>query len=110
MGCANTETTGEDANEDNCKDLITDKFEFIDNDLVSFIDWFGDFTDYDPEDEDPFESQAGKDLLEIAEEGCKFSKTYTLVSPCKGKFLYLVRDQDDEDVSELCIDDLTDPA
>jgi len=56
MGCANTETTGEDANEDNCKDLITDKFEFIDNDLVSFIDWFGDFTDYDPEDEDPFES------------------------------------------------------
>jgi len=45
--------------------------------------------------------------MRIAEEGCKFSKTYTIKSPCKGKFLYLIRSNEGK-IEEFCVDDLTD--
>jgi hypothetical protein len=60
-------------------------------------------------EEGKFESEAGEDLMKIAEEGCKFAKTYTIKSACTGKFLYLIRDED-EKVAEFCVEDLTDEA
>jgi hypothetical protein len=46
--------------------------------------------------------------MKIAEEGCKFSKTYTIKSSCRGKFLYLIREEGK--IAEFCVEDLTDEA
>lgn len=54
------------------------------------------------------ESDTGKALVALAEEECKFSKTYTIKSTCKGKYLYLIRNAEKK-IAELCITDLTDP-
>lgn len=58
--------------------------------------------------ETDLKSDTGKDLMEVATEGCKFSKTYTVESNCKGKFLYLIRDEKKK-IKELCVSDLTNP-
>lgn len=46
--------------------------------------------------------------MAVAEEGCKFTKSYPLKSTCTGQYLYLIRDGSNA-VKELCVTDLTDP-
>lgn len=106
MGCANAEATGEEANEDNCKEVIGEKFTFEEKTLDAFYDKFQEVLGRAAVEE--LESETGEDLMAVAEEGCKFSKTYTIESPCEGKFLYLIRDNTKK-IRELCVTDLTDP-
>jgi hypothetical protein len=105
MGCANAEATGEEASEDNCKEVIGEKFTFEEKSLEAFYTKFEELLGREASEE--LESETGTDLLAVAEEGCKFSKTYTIESECKGKFLYLIRDNTKK-IRELCVVDLTD--
>jgi hypothetical protein len=126
MGCANAEATGEEANENNCKDVIGEKFAFEELkseedkeeageeakadekhiDLETFTEKFGELLA--PTPPEAFTSEAGEDLLAIAEEGCKFTKSYPIKSNCRGQYLYLIRDGANN-VKELCVTDLTNP-
>ncbi len=78
IGCADTETAGEDANEDNCKEKVEEGFVFESEKLEDFEEKFSEFLQRKVVDTDDLESETGKDLVALAEEGCKFSKTYTV--------------------------------
>jgi hypothetical protein len=104
MGCAG-ENSSEGAEENACKELV-EKFTDAGTELTAFTEKFSEVLGRDPVEE--FATDIGKDLLASAEGGCKFKKTYTFESTCKGKFLYLVRG-DDGAIKEVCVTDITDP-
>jgi len=74
--------------------------------LETFTEKFGELLALTPPE--AFTSEAGEDLMAVAEEGCKFTKSYPLKSTCTGQYLYLIRDGSNA-VKELCVTDLTDP-
>lgn len=80
MGCASED--GGDDEDDGCEDVIGDNFDYEDGDLEGFLEKFEEFLGREVDEE--LESEAGEAMLEVAKEGCKFTKTYTIESKCTG--------------------------
>jgi hypothetical protein len=50
--------------------------------LETFTEKFGELLSLNPPE--AFTSEAGEDLMAVAEEGCKFTKSYPIKSTCTG--------------------------
>lgn len=105
MGCAGEKKDNEGADSEACKEVV-EKFNDEKGDLTAFATKYAEVLGREPIEE--WQSDAGKELLAVAEAGCKFQKTFSFESTCAGKFLYLIRGEDGS-IKELCVTDITDP-